>query len=275
MCVLALLCVAWLCFAIPKAWSMASQQKLRRLTVELTDPASVFVNAADIVLESGIDQDSLPVTLRSDFDLYALRRRLEASDKIENVQVNILTDGTVRIIATPMVPVARVFDTGSRDSYYINSAGKHIRAELRYHIDVPVVTGHFDSRHPARELLPLLNYIAADRRASAMVAGIFQEPDGNIILVPSIVGHVVNFGDTTLIDNKFRRLRSFYHQVSPTAGWDRYDTIAVKWRGKIFATRTDKTIELPPVPTLLEQEGTLDINDDETTTLPDSLSLQN
>lgn len=272
MCVLTLLVAAYIGYAVPLAWSMASQQKLRRLSVELTDPHSVFVNAADITLESCVNQDSLPSTLRSDFDLYALKQRLELSDKIENVQVNILNDGTVRIVATPMIPVARVFDSNAHNSYYINSEGKHIRAELRYHIDVPVVTGHFNTEHPAQNLLPLLNYVAADRRASALVAGISQEPDGNIIITPAIVGHVVNFGDTTLIDNKFRRLRSFYRQVLPTTGWDYYDTIAVKWKGKIFATRANKRIEAPSVPTLLEQEGSLDINDDQTMMPSDSLT---
>ncbi len=112
-----------------------------------------------------------------------------------------------------MVPVARVFDT-NRPSYYINVEGKSIGAELRYHIDVPVLVGTFDSVHPAHRLLPLLDRIASNPRIGAMVATVTQEPDGNIIIVPTIVGHVVNFGDTADVDDKFRRLR-----VHSTAMW--------------------------------------------------------
>lgn len=265
MCVLTILMVAYFAFALTVTARMARTERLTGLEIRLAPTKSEFINKADIVHESGLNPDSLRYLLRSDFDLYGLESRLVASDKIQEANAEILSDGTVLVEVTPMEPVARVFEYGS-PSYYINAGGKRISAELRYHLDVPVLVGRFDSVHPASRLLPLLDYIAGHPEASALVATVTQEADGNIILIPNIVGHVINFGDTSMMADKFNRLRTFYRHVSPTKGWNAYDTIAVRWRGQVVATRRDKALPAVTLPTVEEQTGSLDIDDNETIT---------
>ena len=120
----------------------------------------------------------------------------------------------------------------------------------------------------------MLDKIANDAGIGSMVATVTQEPDGNIILIPTIVGHVINFGDTSMVEDKFDRLRRFYRHVSPTRGWEAYDTIAVKWRGRVVATRRNKALTPPPIPTVEETTGELDIDNNEP--LPgDSISHSN
>lgn len=268
MCVLTIVMVVYFAFALTVTARMARTEKLSRIEVRLTPSKTDFIEKADIVHESGLDPDSLKYMLRSDFDLYGLEKRLADSDKIQEANASILSDGTVLIEVTPMEPVARVFEYG-KPSYYINASGKKISAELRYHLDVPVLVGRFDSIHPASRLLPLLDYIANHPEASALVATVTQEADGNIILIPNIVGHVINFGDTTKTADKFKRLRTFYRHVAPVKGWDAYDTIAVRWRGQVVATRRDKAMPPVELPTVEEQTGSLDIDDNETIAGPD------
>lgn len=263
MCVLSILMAAYIGFAMTVTSRMSAADTLKGMEVRMSDPDSRFVSMADIVRESGIDPDTLGRCLRRTFDLHALEERLNASDKLQYANANILSDGKVLIDVTPMVPVARVFEPG-KPSYYINATGKRISAELRYHIDVPVLVGRFDSVHPAKRLLPLLDYIASHRKVSAMVATVTQEADGNIIIVPTIVGHVVNFGDTSRVSEKFAMLRAFYRKVAPVKGWHTYDTIAVKWRGQVVASRRDKAVAPVELPTIEEQTGELDINDNQT-----------
>ncbi len=268
MCVLTIVMVVYFAFALTVTARMARTERLSRLEVRLAPSKTDFIEQADIVHESGLDSDSLKNVLRSGFDLYGLEKRLSASDKIQDANASILADGTVLIEVTPMEPVARVFEYG-KPSYYINAGGKRISAELRYHLDVPVLVGRFDSIHPASRLLPLLDYIANHPEASALVATVTQEADGNIILIPNIVGHVINFGDTTMMADKFMRLRTFYRHVAPVKGWDAYDTVAVRWRNQVVATRRDKAMPPVELPTVEEQTGSLDIDDNETITGPD------
>ncbi|MDE6463817.1 MAG: hypothetical protein K2L16_04205 [Muribaculaceae bacterium] len=272
MCVLTLLTVAYVAFAIPVTWRMAEADTMTGMDIRLSDPSSRFITAADIARECGIDPDTIGRVRRRGFDLYDLETRLAASDKIQHVNANILTDGSLRLEVTPMVPVARVFEPG-QPSYYINATGKRISAELRYHLDVPVLIGRFDSVHPAARLLPLLDYIAATPEAGALVGTVTQEADGNIIIVPTVVGHVVNFGDTSMVTDKFRRLKTFYRKVLPTVGWTHYDTIAVKWRGQIVATRRERAPSAPTLITIEEQTGILDNLDNGTMEVPDSLDI--
>lgn len=262
MCVLTILMIAYIGYALPLTWSLSRDAHVTGMTVHLSDPNSRFVNVADVIVETGLDPATLKDSLVRNFDLNSLEHRLLASDKLQDANVTLHSDGQIYVDVTPMVPVARVFDP-KEPSYYINASGKRIHAELRYHIDVPVLVGSFDSIHPAKRLLPLLDKIAGDPRIGSMVATVTQEPNGNIILIPTIVGHVINFGDTSMIDDKFERLRRFYTHVSPAKGWLAYDTIAVKWRGRVVATRRDKAIEPLPIPTEDEESGNLDIDNNE------------
>ncbi len=263
MCLLSVLMAAYCCFAVPYTQRMAEQAHVRQLRVNLTDPSSRFVSVSDVILECRMDPDTVSRILRRDFPLDELEQRLMASDKLQSANVTMGADGTVHVLVEPMIPVARVFDSNRRGSYYINAQGKAISAELRYHIDVPVLVGAFDSVHPASRLLPLLDKIAGDPRLGSLVATVTQEPDGNIILVPTIVGHVINFGDTANVDEKFNRLRAFYRHVAPTMGWLKYDTVAVKWNDRIVATRRNKAVTPPPIPTEEEASGILDFDDNE------------
>lgn len=258
MCILTVILAAYCCYAIVITGKMAKVDMLRDFEIVLAD-SSRFVNADDVRAEIGFDADSLRRTPRTDFDMAALERHLKASDKLQDARVNMTNRGNIRITVEPVVPVARVFEPGKK-SYYINAGGKVISAELRYHIDVPVLVGEFDSVYPAKRLLPLLDKISASPALSAITATVTQEKNGNIIIVPTIVGHVINFGDTSMVDDKFSRLLTFYRRVAPGEGWNMYDTVSVKWRGRIVANRRHKAPEPFELPTMEEQSGELDID---------------
>jgi hypothetical protein len=139
-----------------------------------------------------------------------------------------------------MLPVARVFE-GNR-SYYLNKDGKRISATARYHTDVPVIYGSFDSTICAAHLLPLLRYINADSAWSTMITCIKVDGPNNVILVPIIHGHVINIGDLSNITDKFSRIKRAYCDILPIKGWNYYDTLSVKWKGQIVATRRAKML---------------------------------
>lgn len=240
-CILSLALVAYACFALHATSAAAADDTLRACLIEVTDTASTgFVTPAEVSQEGGGLYSWAERKRLGDIDLYALEKRLRACDKIESVNVYMLNNGTLKVDVTPMQPVARVFD--GRNSYYINAGGKRISADPRFHVDVPVVVGHFTPDRPATRLLPLLDYIASRTDLDALVSTVKQEADGDIVIVPTIRGHVVNFGDTADTVDKFARLLTFYRRVMPVAGWETYDTVAVKWRGQVVASRRDKAL---------------------------------
>jgi cell division protein FtsQ len=239
-CLLSVALMIYLGFALKLTADMARCDKFAGLDINIIDSAQVgFVTKVDISREAGDLAVRIDTLHRNNLDIQALEEQLRRSDKIETVNVLVLNSGKLRIDVKPMVPVARVF-TPSGKSYYINAVGKKISADVKYHIDVPIVSGYFNKQRPAERLLPLLAYIAADSARNALVSTVIQEKNGDITIVPTIRGHVINFGDTTDVADKFVRLTTFYHKVMPVKGWDYYDTIAVKWRDRVIANRSSK-----------------------------------
>ena len=190
----------------------------------------------------------------------SIESKLNAIDNIEHAVVERTAANKIRISVTPMIPVARIFDNMGH-SYYINREGKRLTANARFRLDVPVITGHFDAEHQPRMLLPLLSRISNDSAWNALVAQIMVEPrHHDVILVPMIRGHVINLGDTSDIDNKLSRVMTMYRRVLPLKGWTYYDTLNVKWRGQVVATRRVKSIPEPLI--RFDQEGDETENED-------------
>lgn len=167
-----------------------------------------------------------------------VERFLSKFSNFENVECNLTTDGMLNVHILPMVPEIRVFDGES--SYYINKDGKRIESKANFFVDVPVVRGRFTKTFLPKDVLPVSRFVQNDATLRELVGMLEAQDADNIILVPRIHGHVVNFGDTTRLGEKRRALLTFYRRVMPYKGWEHYDTISVKFRGQVVASRRDK-----------------------------------
>lgn len=251
--IFSLVLVAYLAVALTMTSRTPSDTMCRGIRITVDDPSPhPFVTVAELEREL----DSLPSRARSmkidDINPAVLRDRLLSIDKIEDVEVVTLTDGTIDIRVTPIMPVARVFD--GDNSYYINRRGKRVTANARYHKDVPVIAGRFnpaDTVFTPLSVLPVIDYIAADSLWSRFFTMVEVKSPSDILLVPVVREHVVDIGDCSDLDSKFSRLRRFYTEVLHHKGWETYDTVSLKWRGQVVATRRKK---LAPVHLVITDE---------------------
>lgn len=173
-------------------------------------------------------------------DIQGIERHLSALSNFENVECNITSLGRLQITVSPMVPVMRVFSGGK--SYYVNKDGKWIESNPEFYVDVPVVSGKFSGKFHTSDILPVVNYVRNDSFLDNLVSMTVADDPDNIILVPRILGHVINLGDASRLNEKRDALLLFYRKVIPYKGWEEYDTISVKFKGQIVATRRDKTV---------------------------------
>ena len=195
----------------------------------------------------------------SSINLQKIEDRLSGVVNIESAMVERMPDNTIRLTLMPMIPMARVFDFKG-NSYYINRDGKRLTANARYHIDVPVISGNFDSIHSPASLIPLVECLHSDPQWNTITSQVMVDPHTrDIILVPLIRGHVVNLGDTSDIPDKLTRVMTMYRKVMPIKGWEYYDTISVKWAGQVVATRRAKSIPEPAI--RFDQEGDIEEED--------------
>ena len=168
---------------------------------------------------------------------------LRKFNNFETVDCMITTQGNLSIRVVPMVPALRVFD--GEKSYYVNKDGKTMTSLPGFHVDVPVVTGNFSKTLRPESILPVVRFIEQDSLLSNLVGMIEVKDAHNILLVPRIKGHVINLGDVSRLEEKRRAIVSTYRKILPFRGWETYDTISVKFKGQIVATRRDKTPLFP------------------------------
>lgn len=255
------------------AWmAVWANQEAGRHVCQGIDVAVVHTEAGDTVTRRGIldELSRYPEKIvgrqLSQINTAGIRRYLSRLSNLESVECMLTADRRLQINVRPMVPELRVFCGGK--SWYVNKDGKSVPTNAEFYADVPVVSGKFDRSFTPRDVLPLMRFIRNDPELSRLTAMVVARDADNLIIVPRIHGHVVNFGDTSLLARKKRMLFAFYRNVMPFKGWNEYDTISVKFRNQIVATRRDKRVAAHGV--VAEEEV-----DMEEATLPELEPIEN
>lgn len=261
------LLVAYVVFAGIWAHAEAAKNACKGIEINIAEG-----NSTDSVTKKGIMNEinrfpaKIVGTQISSIDTRALEKHLSSYPQFEDVVCNFTPTGILNVTVTPMVAELRVFEDSA--SYYINKQGKRMASKASFFVDVPVVSGKFNDKFTPAHLLPVTRFIANDPVLNNLVGMVYGQDDDNIILIPRIHGHVINFGDTNRLEDKRKALLAVYRKVLPYKGWEEYDTISVKFRGQVVATRRNKGRQQP-------QSVEFEENDMEEATLPDLTYTEN
>lgn len=261
-CILSILLTGYLVAALILSGSMSAEATAPasapvRIIVEGSDSTSFVTRreVAAIVRDYFTGSTVTPAKINT----MEIENTLNSIDNIESARCTRRSDDRIWIEVVPMQPVARIFDDSG--SYYINREGKRLTASLRYRCDVPVITGRLGGRQTAARLMPLLDDIRTNTRHGELVSALNLEPDGDVIIIPPLRGHVINFGDPSAdIGNKFDRLVTMYRDILPVKGWDYYDTLSVKFSGQVVASRRKPRPRDPLL--VLDPDGDASDNED-------------
>ena len=210
------------------------------IDIENTDTVS-FVNQAilrDMLNKANLDPTGKVVT---DINTDTIEKFFNNSEYLENAECVMMKNGDIHIYTSQLIPVLRVFD--GNESFYVNKDGKSMKATSIIHTNVPIVSGKFNNPAEALVVLPITKYVSSESSLNELVTMYSVKDKNNIILIPSIYGHVINFGDSSNIVNKFAKLKRFYREVMPVKGWNTYDTISLKWNYQVVANRRSKRIK--------------------------------
>ncbi len=248
-CILSILLVGYLIFGLCYSSHRAAADPYRALDINVAKTqTSAFLTPSIIDASIGNLRDSIADIPARNVNTRAIELAVLSLDNVEDANCVVLNNRHVLLDVVPLMPVARVYDSGSDSpSYYINRAGKRMMPDPRFRVDVPVIIGNFANRSAAM-VMPVIDYVNSDPGLRSLVSAYQVKPNGDIMLVPMMRGHIVNFGDTADIANKFARLRVFYRKAMPVKGWEYYDTISVKWRGQVVARRHGADAPPPQIP---------------------------
>ncbi|MBQ2399343.1 MAG: hypothetical protein II308_04655 [Muribaculaceae bacterium] len=232
--------------AIASIWAIdkASQRTIADIAIAIENNSEYNFVTEDGVKEKlqRIDAQILSTPV-AELDLDNIENALSIDNSYEKVECYISSDDRLHIDIVPMIPEVRVI-TNDGNSYYINKDGKRIDAGNGFYVDVPVICGQFDENFNAKSLLPVTRHISADETMSRLITMVEAKSATDILLYPRVKGQIINIGDTTDLATKFDNLMLFYHNVLKYKGWEMYDTISVKFKDQVVASRRNKALKV-------------------------------
>lgn len=183
----------------------------------------------------------------ANFDLRKMEQTLERNVWIKDAELFFDNNEVLRVKIEERKPLARIFTTGGKN-YYIDR--ELTRLPLgRLPADVPVFTNcPLDkTKWNAADSTLLLQvkaiseFISSDAFWMAQIEQVNYTDGKRFELYPQIGEHIIVLGDGYNLEQKFRKLYTFYSEVLAKVGWDVYSAIDVQYSGQVVATRRDTT----------------------------------
>ena len=154
---------------------------------------------------------------------------------VRDCQVYKTADRYVAIEIDCKIPILKVNDINGNE-YYIDSDGNIITG-VHKALHLPVATGHISEEMQSTELKEMACAIYGSRFWLAQTEQIHFEKNGNIILVPRVGGHIIEFGKAENITGKLDKLYTFYTKGLNAIGWDKYEKLNIEFNDKVICTK--------------------------------------
>ncbi|MBL7699511.1 MAG: cell division protein FtsQ/DivIB [Chitinophagaceae bacterium] len=181
----------------------------------------------------------------SSINLGLVESRIKKEPWVKDAQLFFDNSDVLKVIVEQRQPIARIFSS-SGGSFYIDSSGKRMPLSDKIPAKLPVFTGYpIDSkkdRTPSdlkliRDLKSLSIFLLNNPFWMAQISQIDITPSREFEMVPTVGNHIIEFGDGTDHEEKFRKLFVFYKQVLAKSGMDKYDRIKVQFDDEIIGVK--------------------------------------
>lgn len=174
--------------------------------------------------------------------------------EVQSVEVFKTIDGRVGVSIAQRRPIVRVINSNGRQ-FYIDDRGFQMPVSNYYFPHVPVVHGYIsepeltESAHEIAgdsllrsimrtdDIYAMANFITGNSFWNAQIQEIYFSRKGDMELIPIVGDHRIIFGDTSHMEEKFNKLMVFYKEGIKQTGWNRYDTINLKYKNQIVCSK--------------------------------------
>lgn len=228
--------IVYLVFAFTNFTRHGDQTVCQRIHFTIADSSHAgFITAdeADHILRQSA---AYPIGRKmDDIDVRAIEKTLCKNAYIDSASCYKSPNGTVNVLIEQRLPLMRVMsDTG--EQYYIDEKG-HMMSPQGYVADLVVATGNISPDFARKHLLKMGRFLRDDAFWDKQIEQIHVLPNQHLQLVPRIGAHVIQFGTTDSISQKFRNLYTFYEKVLPEVGWNKYSVISVEHTAQIVGRK--------------------------------------
>lgn len=196
----------------------------------------------------------------SDLNIREITEAVGKFPWVKSAQVYVDNENTLQVSIAECEPVARVF-MNDGNSFYLGEDGKELPMNGNFAIRMPVFTGFpsgklSDTEDSAlmAQIINISRYISDDAFWGAQIAQININTNNQFELIPTVGNALIEFGDGNRVEEKLNKLLIFYQKGLNNVGWGYYDTLDVRYKGQVVATRKSPSGS-PVVDSVLTEDG--------------------
>ncbi len=224
--------------------------ELNEVKISISTPQGErkLITSKDIVtlFNNHLGYDIRMATIES-VDLINLERLLDEDDRVKEADVYVDSNDDIHVRVIQKNIIGRVMQGDI--SYYLDDEGNKIHSRLNHTVRVPVVTGEVepydkdlinrkkDSR--LKDVYTVLKEIKGDEFLRSLIEQIDVEASGKLTLVPK-VGRAKIAMHADNIKENFTKLKYFYKDGLPKAGWSKYATLKLDTKGQVVVEKVER-----------------------------------
>ncbi|MEX1190690.1 MAG: hypothetical protein WED10_00190 [Brumimicrobium sp.] len=195
--------------------------------------------------------------IKSDIDIKGMESFLESLNEIETADVFMELGSKWHIKVKTRLPIARIV-MNNGDGFYIDNRSKvmsispYAKPKILAFTGMEAVFGQgvnlneIINNDSLKTILKLdqiyriSNYVCNSAFYDAQIVQVHYDKEEGFILVPRVGKHEVIFGSAASkeqVENKFEKLTTFYEEVIPFEGWNKYKSINLKFENQIVAKK--------------------------------------
>lgn len=237
------LLVAIFMVALIAASRQQNNKAIKGLEVHLNDEREFsFLQRKDIEnLLLNNRHINLSQTSIANLDLRKMEDAARTNSWVAKADIYVDNKQVLQVNIVQREPVARIFDVNGA-SYYMDSTLHTMPVSQGYAYAAPVFTNvpllRNDSANKA--LLGKIAHMSAvlgnDSFWHAQITQIEVQPDQTFVLIPLMGNQRILAGDTSAMETKLGHLLAFYKNVSNKIGWDKYETLDLRFKGQVVAS---------------------------------------
>lgn len=229
--------------AIISASGIEGAKTLKRVDIHFkNDKKYHFIQEQEImdlaITNRHIDVEHIPL---SKLDIHSMEQLIMADPWVASAQVYVDNERILHMFVTQRIPVVRLFDTAGR-SFYLDTTLSAMPLSTNYIYYTTVVTNVPELRSDSagralkKDIVTLVRTIQADTFWNTQISQVIVDSGNTFELVPILGDHRIIFGDVTRAKEKLHNLFVFYKNVLNRIGWDKYQTLDVRFNGQVVAS---------------------------------------
>ncbi len=213
-----------------------------------------FLTYNDITNFINRNYDSLKGNTLINVNLEMLQNNLLELPYIKEVNAYSTINGNIKLQIQQRRAIVRIIDVDN-NQYYLDDQRRIIPIRNKFPARVPVCNGlipdigFYTHNYSNKELdsivdntilkdiFAIAKHIDDDTLMTMQIAQIYVNNNGEFILTPLVSKHIIEFGKSEKISEKFDNLKLFYKQGLGHHKWSTYRKISLKYKNQIVCTK--------------------------------------